>query len=251
MGFLSKLFGKKKKDENEIPPSTWLPTPPPVTDYDRNTPKITITSTKDLSRTGKTLATSGIISVPKDKNHNTLGEPLDRLNKDGELPWGWVAYNKSIIQQIDTEISHFRNEINAAKGVLRQYAALKSYVLYLKDGYNHYSKIGECEGKYFNEFIVKSQESIDNIKHYKYIEDNIDELLKIEELKENMKRNIISLITNNDGILQTDIYKSYPQELKDTVIEHISELCSNGVIYKEKSGRTYALHLSGSKSLPQ
>lgn len=241
MGLLKKLFKKKNKDE--IPPSTWLPTPPPVTDYDRNTPEHEIDFTVDLSRIGKKLAESGVISVPEDKNHNTFGEPLSKLNEDGELPWGWVVYNKDLIQQIDNEVSHFRNEINDAKGVLQQYAALKSYLLYLKDGYKHYSNIGECEGKYFEEFIVKSQESIDNTNRFKYIEDNIDRLLEIESLKKNMRNDVLNLITNNDGILQTNIYKSYPEELKDDVIGQIATLCSDGIISKEKFGRTYALHL--------
>lgn len=232
MGLFKKLFKKKNKDE--IPPSTWLPTPPPVTDYDRHTPKqdaFTVTLNK-----------SDLNNLAKPKK-----EPdLNHLDKDGNIPFGWVYANREFIAKIEDQNRYFSEAYsNAYKSldVKKKYAALKSHVLFWKDAKKLCQSKGECFEKWFSDIIADEDLINQKTEELKYIEDNIDRLLEIEELKKSMRSDVLSLVTNNDGILQTDIYKIYPEELKDFVIEQITSLYHDGIISKEKSGRTYALHL--------
>nr|DAF29027.1 MAG TPA: hypothetical protein [Caudoviricetes sp.] len=239
MGLLSKLFKKKNKDE--IPPSTWLPTPPPVTDYDQHTPREETTTVKPSK--------SNINKSVQNKK-----EPdLSHLDKNGELPWGWIYANREFIAKVEDQNRYFTDSYsNACKSldVKKRYAALKSQVLFWNDAKKICKSKGECFEKWFSDIIANDDLINQKTTELKYIEDNIGNLLKLAELKKNMRSDIIALVTDNDGILQTDIYKMYPEELKDFVVEQIAFLCHDKIIIKEKSGRTYALHLIESKSLP-
>ena len=106
----------------------------------------------------------------KKKRTNSVGEKLDRLTPEGELPFGWMVYNQDLIDQMETELETFRKAINEAHDPLEKYAALKSYLLYLEDGKKHYSAINECAGKYFAEYICDSAESEGNLKWFKKLE---------------------------------------------------------------------------------
>lgn len=101
---------------------------------------------------------------------NSVGEPIDRLTPDGELPFGWMAYKKDVIDQIESELSVFRKGICEAEEPRQCVAAIKSYLQYLDDGKKHYYQIGECEGKYFEEYIINSEETNGNIRKLKLLE---------------------------------------------------------------------------------
>lgn len=101
---------------------------------------------------------------------NSCGEDLNRLTEDGELPFGWMRYNQEIISQMEADIAPFRKAIHDANTPLDKYAALKSYMQFLIDGKQHYEKIGECEGRYFYEYICDSYESKSNFEKLKRLE---------------------------------------------------------------------------------
>ena len=88
----------------------------------------------DIGDMAVILAKSNIISAPKDENHNSFGEDLRHLTADGELPFGWVSHRKSIIDQIDTELSVFRKAIYEAETPEESIAAINDYFQYLEDG---------------------------------------------------------------------------------------------------------------------
>ena len=102
-------------------------------------------------------------SLNKKKRTNSVGENLDRLTSEGELPFGWMAYNKEIIAQMEAELETFRDAVDRAVDPLDKYAAIKSYLLYLEDGKKHYYSINECSGKYFEEYICDTP-YVDKIK---------------------------------------------------------------------------------------
>lgn len=106
----------------------------------------------------------------KKKRTNSVGEKLDRLTPEGELPFGWMVYNQEIIEKMEAELETFRKAINEADDPLKKYAALKSYLLYLEDGKKRYTEINECAGKYFAEYICDSAESEGNLKWLKELE---------------------------------------------------------------------------------
>lgn len=167
MGLFKKLF--KKKNEDEIPPSTWLPTPRPVTDYDRHTPKqelFTITQNK-----------SDLNNLTKPKK-----EPdLTHLDEDGELPIGWLYANREFIEKIQNEYSYFLNYwVNSrGKDVLTEYGALKSLVLFYRDMKKRCQSKGECFEKWFSDIIGNKDLVNRRAEELKYIEDNIDDLTNL------------------------------------------------------------------------
>ena len=55
--------------------------------------------------------------------------------------------------------------------------------------------------------------------------------------------NILTTISNNDGILQKNIYKLLPDIDKSTIQRTIKQLESNNVISRDKKGNSYMLHV--------
>lgn len=125
----------------------------------------------------------GLFNLFGKKQTNSFGEDISRLTPEGELPWGWVAANKAFTEQIQAEAQEF---IEAwvhfeGKDVLKEYAALKSYVLYLKDAKSLCNSKGECFAKWFSD-IIASDKYMDKCEgKLKFIEDNIDDLLAKEK----------------------------------------------------------------------
>ncbi len=87
---------------------------------------------------------------------NYAGERMDRLDKDENLPFGWVVHNQKYVDMIERDMQPFKQAILDAETDIERWAALKSFLLYLQDGKKHYCKYGECVGKYFEEYICGS-----------------------------------------------------------------------------------------------
>ncbi len=92
----------------------------------------------------------------KNKNKNSIGERLDRLTPEGELPFGWTAYNQAVVKKMDDDWLLFRLRIDNAKEPLEKRTAMKSFLLFLEDGKKHYYGINECAGKYFEYYICNT-----------------------------------------------------------------------------------------------
>lgn len=101
---------------------------------------------------------------------NYAGESMDELDKDGNLPFGWVLHNRNYVDMIEHDMQPFREAVRNAKTDIEKYGALKSYMLFFRDGKKHYSEMGECVGKYFEEYICKSMEAKQIKEKYQQIE---------------------------------------------------------------------------------
>ena len=103
---------------------------------------------------------------------NSFGERFDRLTPEGELPWGWHTYTKEFTDKINGEYSHFLNAWldSRNKSPLDQYAALKSFVMYLEDVERLCRSKGECYEFWFNEiltsagYLQKRKSELENLK---------------------------------------------------------------------------------------
>lgn len=117
------------------------------------------------------------------KQTNSFGESIDRLTPEGELPWGWVTANKAFVDQIQAEAQEFVEAWVQSEGkdVLKEYAALKSYILYLKDAKALCISKGECFAKWFSDIIASDGYMDKCASKLKFIEDNIDDLLEKEK----------------------------------------------------------------------
>lgn len=102
---------------------------------------------------------------------NSIGERLDRLTPEGDLPYGWYTANKEFTNRIETEYNHFRTAWleSRKKTDLEQYAALKSLVLYMNDVKALCKSKGECfeywlEALFDDKFLAKQTERLKQLE---------------------------------------------------------------------------------------
>lgn len=83
-------------------------------------------------------------------------EVLEHLDENGELPFGWVYRNKDFVNKINAEYSRFLNVWleSRSKSPKEQYAALKSFVIYLEDVEKLCKSKGECFEFWFYEILI-------------------------------------------------------------------------------------------------
>ena len=229
------LFKKKKDDNMEpidgIPPSTWLPTPPPVYDYDR-------------TRTSKSTS-----PATTKKQYPT---PPDRLDENGELPYGWIYAHKDFTQKIESEYRQFLHAWldSKTKAPLEQYAALKSFVMYMNDVQAMCKRKGECYDcwrsvLFTDDFYQKSLSELKNFEaNFKTIEAEYKAKQEFEKhVLPTLEIKIMEIINDTPGILQKDLYKLFPSEAKSHIQEKLYYAEKNYKIIREKSGNTYKLYI--------
>lgn len=181
---------------------------------------------------------------------------LKHLTKEGELPWGWVTHNKEFTDKISNEFSYFLNKCieSRAKSPKEQYPALKSLVLYLEDVEKLCKSKGECFEFWFYEILTSRDYLTNSKKQLEHLVTNMDSLQKEYELnawkeKEKqrkiieMKSDVILLLKENDGILQSEFWKLFDDEIcRMAATDIVYALVKEGKIERTKSGRSYTLH---------
>lgn len=180
----------------------------------------------------------------KKKRTNSAGEDLNHLTPKGELPYGWRYANKNFTQQLEEEYRAFSNAFTQSKknGVLAEYASLKSIVIFMEDTAKLCASKGECFVKWASE-LVADQETLSFYKErLKYLEDNIDDILKKEKIVNSLKKDLKILIEEEPGVLQSDLYKHFDADLKNEISNQLYQMAGQGIIIREKSGRTYKLY---------
>lgn len=186
------------------------------------------------------------ISKPKDKNQNSFGEDITHLTASGELPWGWIAANRDFTERIDAELLHFFEEAYKAKkeGIKAEYAALKSLLTYREAVQRLCAQKGEC----FAEWATISVAIPLNMAHEKerlqYLEENMAMLLKKEAKVEQIKSELPEIIRAEPGVIQSDLYKRYDASLKGSISNELYQMETQGLIVREKSGRSYKLYIN-------
>ena len=91
----------------------------------------------------------------KGRAKTTTPPPTERL-ENGELPWGWIARNKSFCDRIQREYSLFLNNwiSSRQKPLNKQHSALKAFVLYLEKAEQLCNLKGECFAFWFREILT-------------------------------------------------------------------------------------------------
>lgn len=201
----------------------------------------------------KKTAENGILSVPKDNNHNTFGDRLDKLTPEGELPFGWYVNNKGSVEPYEKALAGFaaslenqsvEEKVETLKKMIEKYYSFKAQCY----------KKNECYKKYFQDMWEHCRNSkcadFEYIKPYEEkLEElfvNYNELIEKEKIVNsvlpNLKTELLEVIENqSQGILQTDIYKIYDEVLKEYIREELYYMEKNGVVERKKQGRTYLL----------
>ena len=102
---------------------------------------------------------------------------------------------------------------------------------------------GECF-EFWATIVVADPQMMDYLQdRKKYLEDHMDELLKKEKLVSRLKQELKEIIAKEPGILQTEIYNRYNLELKNDISNTLYQMAAEGIVQREKSGRSYSLTL--------
>ena len=208
------------------------------------------------------LAEAGMVSVPKDDDHNSLGESLDHL-VDGELPWGWSAAKADFIRPRDKKLLDLHVKACEATSVSES----KEYYEKFLDFYQSYKEEcrlkGECYIKYFSDMHenchVREGKKITTmynraVERLDFINAHFDELIEQERLKaeqEQLRKKYIkdidsqieNIIRDNPGILQSELVKRFDPIVKNDVSEILYSWAQEGRITREKKGRSYTVAL--------
>lgn len=173
------------------------------------------------------------------------GHRLDRLDENGNLPYGWYYANREFTQQVEDQYRYFLNEfINAKRedrGILAVRDALKSFITYMEDVKRICEANGECFVAWASHSICNTA-SMDGYKEeLKRIEDNMDELIKKEKLVKWLRPELLKIVREEPGIVQSDIYRRFDPDLKFEIQNQLYLLWSWNVIIREKAGRSYKL----------
>ena len=184
----------------------------------------------------------GLFDLFKNKKHS-VGN-LDHLTPEGNLPYGWLYANRKFTQKIDTEYQTFSDAVIEAKknGVREEYFALGSLVQYMEDVRKLCDSMGECFSEWASVKVANPIVYQQEKERLQYMEANLPELLKQEAMIKNLRKDLLQIVTDNPGILQTDVYKRFSPDLKNTVSNELYQLWSQEKISREKQGRTYSLH---------
>ena len=191
----------------------------------------------------------GAVKKETNKNVNSFGEPIDRLTPDGELPWGWIYANKDFTDKTQSEYRYFmKNWIESRnKSPKEQYAALKSFVMYINDLKALCQSKGECFVEWFklladDDYITTRENEL------KELETNFDKLeteyREKEKLLKTLEADIADKLSKNEGILQSDFVKLFDPIIQNEVKESLYYMSQSEIIKREKHGRSYILSIT-------
>lgn len=106
----------------------------------------------------------------KPKGKNCVGERLDRLTADGDLPFGWVAHNKQFVDAQQNKINQQLAEVGDAKGNAAQLEAFRAYFNTVDEVGRYCKKKGPCHYRWFTYYIIESQWYNNTIRDFRNLQ---------------------------------------------------------------------------------
>lgn len=108
---------------------------------------------------------------------NSLGDNLDKLI-NGELPFGWYAYNKNFVKSKDEQMTAFALKTQA-KDESEKIAALQTLIQYFYSYQAECKSMGECFEKYFDDMWMHCKNSrCDDFIYITPYEEELKELMQ-------------------------------------------------------------------------
>ena len=196
------------------------------------------------------LAEEGIIKMPEDDNHNSFGDPLDKLI-DGELPFGWTNAKREFTQSIQAEFSKLQLSVNDQKSSPSdRVAALENMLTFIKQTQHMCDEKGECYGYWFKVYAVGElherygKELADMKADFDKLDVDYQERVRFEkDVLPTLKEDLIRIIKKNPGIMQKDLVKMYDPIGKNYISEILYFMNKEGKLKREKSGNSYKLSI--------
>ena len=177
-----------------------------------------------------------------------LAAKTENPEEERMFPDGFFYENRHFLKEIEDHFHYFQDEYISAKkqekGILAVRSALTSFIVYMEDVERICASKGETFVKW-SKLKICNEVSMESYRNdLKKIEDNLEELIKKENLLNWLKPALLNIIIEEPGIYQPDIYKRFDAELKPEVSNQLYLLYANGFITREKSGRSYKLYIS-------
>lgn len=192
------------------------------------------------------------ITKPTNKTAYEPNRNLDHLTNEGELPWGWYSKNNDFTDSKKREYDYFLNLwINSREmSPKEQISALSSFVKYMNDLRDLCIKKGECFN-FWRKILFEDEYLQQRESELQFLKDNFEtiyqqylEKQRIQtEVLPRLRGDLLSIIKRNPNILQTEIYKMFKSEEKPYVSEELYFMAKDGLIARNKKGRTYELNL--------
>lgn len=176
---------------------------------------------------------------------NSFGQRMDRLTPEGELPYGWIYANNDFVKPTESDYRYISEEYYKAQNadVLKKYATLKSLVVYMEDIKNKCIAKGECFRKW-SEIVVANPETLLQLKtELAHMEEHMDELLQHEKKLTQLRSDLIKMIQAEPGLKQEQLYKRFAPDMKGSISNELYLMAADGIIKREKNGRSYALYM--------
>lgn len=160
---------------------------------------------------------------------------------------GWVAHKKDFIEPIEKEYSYFlQSWLDARnKSPKELYSALKSFVRYMEDVKRLCSSKGKNFECWCNTILIKDEYFNIRKEELEDLSTKWAEMQKEYELKQKLLStlpdDLMDFLNDNNGILQSDVYKHFRPVVKSEIQSLLYEWGETGKIKKEKSGRSYKI----------
>lgn len=186
---------------------------------------------------------------------------LTKLDKDGDLPWGWHTANKEFTEKIEAQYQLLDDDWRKAlhHNVYMEREALIQLIQFMESIKDFCDSKDECFS-FWASILVANPEILDGRKmRLDYIERNAEKIeaeiaereeeRRKKELEETLtpivKEKIKLLLTDSPGFLQKDIYDMFTDDDEASVSSlALYQLRRDGLIVREKAGRTFKLYLS-------
>lgn len=178
---------------------------------------------------------------------NSFGKPLDRL-EDGDLPWGWVSANHEFTSKIENEYSCFLKcwVDSRTKSPKEQFVALRALLQYISDVKNLCTSKNECYILWCNNYLLNDEHVKKLNDEFRNLSANLDVLQTEYENKMShlatLDQDLYDFILNHPGILQKEVYKQFPADVKDAISGTLYNWDKEGRIKREKSGNSYIIN---------
>lgn len=189
----------------------------------------------------------GFIKNAMAKSVSAHTEEINKIDRACDLPSGWLYANRKFTEMSMEQYHYFESAFfkvgKENGGVRAKHAALKSLVIYMEDLKKVCESKGEWFVRWYSLFIADSDILTSRQEQLKHMEENMDELIQKEKLAKQMKVDLLNIIKEEPGIVQSDLYKRFDAQLKGDVSSELYRLSASGVITREKSGRSYKLYL--------
>lgn len=180
----------------------------------------------------------------------------DELDENGELPLGWVGRHYDELKDMEENIGdHVKAAQDASKPVDERIAEYETAICLYNRMKERFDTAGGCYAKYFSDMWENCHNS--KCDSYKYIDSIEEDMIKLRENYEVLKRremliqtlddDLIGFITSKGTVLQTDVFMAFDPVLKTDIQNRLYNWDKEGRINREKSGRSYLISLTDSQ----